>query len=72
MPVHDVTNAITSAASLTLSLGGLIDELYAIDMTDPERISSFSDSVVRILFDGLLARPAAAGKTPAQRSAGNN
>ena len=72
MPVHDVTNAITSAASLTLSLGGLIDQLYAIDMTDPERISSFSDSVVRILFDGLLARPAAAGKTPAQRSARNN
>lgn len=60
MPVHDVTNAITSAASLTLSLGGLIHEIYAIDMSDPERIASFSDSVVRILFDGLLARPPAA------------
>ncbi|MBN8939850.1 MAG: TetR/AcrR family transcriptional regulator [Rhizobiales bacterium] len=60
MPVHDVTNAITSAASLTFSLGGLIEELYGLDMQDADRVRSFSDSVIKILFDGLLARPATA------------
>ncbi|QCI66602.1 TetR/AcrR family transcriptional regulator [Phreatobacter stygius] len=64
MPVHDVTNAVTSAASLTLSLGSLIEELYGIDMAEPDRVSSFSDSVIRILFDGLLARPETPKRPP--------
>jgi TetR/AcrR family transcriptional regulator len=57
LPVPDVTNAVTSAATLTMSLGGLIEELYGIDTADPDRVASFSDSVIKILFDGLLAKP---------------
>jgi AcrR family transcriptional regulator len=63
MPVHDVTNAITSAASLTFGLRAMIEEIYDLDLKDPARVKSFSDAVVAIVFDGLLAskEPEAAG-----------
>ena len=57
MPVHDVTNAITSAASLTFGLGAMIQELYGLEMSETKRVVSFSNSVIKILFDGLLAKP---------------
>lgn len=56
--VHDITNAITSAASLTFGLRAIAEALYGIDVTDPERIRSFSATLTDILFNGLLAPPA--------------
>lgn len=61
MPVHDVTNAITSAASLSFALHAIVDDMYGVDLADPARVRSFADTVVSILFDGLLARPAQPG-----------
>lgn len=60
LPVHDITNAITSAASLTFGLKAMVGDMYGIDLSDPKHVRSFSDTVISILFNGLLARPAAA------------
>lgn len=58
-PIHDVTNAITSAASLSFALHAVVEDLYGVDLTDPERVRSFADTIVDVIFAGLLARPAA-------------
>ena len=55
MPVHDVTNALTSAATLAFSLGVVIEQVYGVDMREPARIRSFTDNLLAILFDGLGA-----------------
>lgn len=75
LPVHDVTNAITSAASLTFGLRAMVEGIYGIEVRDAAHIRSFSDSVIQILFDGLLNKPAAAkpgrtAKAPALTKAG--
>lgn len=61
MPVHDVTNAITSAASLSFALHAIVEDMYGVDLADPARVRSFADTVVSILFNGLLARPVSTG-----------
>jgi AcrR family transcriptional regulator len=60
LPVHDVTNVITSAASLTFGLKAMVEDIYDIDLRDPVRIASFADTVIRIIFDGILKAPASA------------
>lgn len=60
MPVHDVSNVLTSAASLAFSLGAVINQIYGVEMRDPERLRSFTDSLLSILFDGLATRSDAA------------
>jgi AcrR family transcriptional regulator len=62
-PIHDVTNAITSAASLSFALHAVVDDLYGVDLTDPERVRSFADTIVDVIFAGLLARPATQAAT---------
>ncbi len=56
MPVADVTNVITSAATLAFSLGAVIDNVYGHDMRDPERLRTFTDTILHILFKGLEPR----------------
>jgi AcrR family transcriptional regulator len=56
MPIHDVTNAITSAASLTFGLTAMIEQIYSLDPRSPERVHSFTENLIGILFAGLLAR----------------
>ena len=58
LPVHDVTNTITSAASLTFGLTAMVEKIYGIDVRDPDRIRSFTDTVIQIVFNGLLTRSA--------------
>lgn len=64
-PVHDVTNAITSAASLSFALHAVVEDLYGVDLIDPERVRSFADTIVDVIFAGLLARPTAQVPTEA-------
>lgn len=59
-PVHDVTNAITSAASLSFGIKGIVESLYGIDMQEPGHMGAFADTLVDILFNGLLT----GGKLP--------
>lgn len=56
-PIHDVTNAITSAASLSFALHPIVEDIYGVDLTNAACIRSFADTVVDIVFAGLMARP---------------
>ncbi len=56
IPVHNVTNVVTSAVSLTYSLGPVISRLYDVDPTSEEYIDALTGSIIDILFKGL--RPA--------------
>jgi TetR/AcrR family transcriptional regulator len=57
-PVHDVTNAVTSAASLSFALHAIVKDMYGVDLGKKYAVRSFSDTLIDILFDGLLATPA--------------
>lgn len=65
LPVHDVTNAITSAASLTFGLRAMVERIYGIDMNEPERVQSFADTLVELIFQGLLVKPDESKTPPA-------
>lgn len=59
-PVHDITNAVTSAASLSFALHTIVKDMYGVDLGQQKAVTSFSDTLIEILFNGLLAAPAAA------------
>lgn len=56
LPVHDLTNIVTSAVSLTFSLGPIVQRLYDVDMGSEDYLSSLSSSIVDVLFVGLKTR----------------
>jgi TetR/AcrR family transcriptional regulator len=58
LPIMNVTNIIVSACTMTSSLSVLMDEVYEVDITHEEYLSSFSDSLVEVLFKGLEAKRA--------------
>lgn len=56
MPVHDVTNIVTSTVSLTYSLGPILQTLYGVDLASEDYLESLSASIVEVLFIGLKVR----------------
>ena len=56
LPIHDLTNIVTSTVSLTFSLGPIIRKRYGIDPQDTENIDSLCAAIVTVLFEGLLPR----------------
>lgn len=54
LPVHDITNTITSAASFIFGLTALVENIYGHKVDDPDQVNSFCDSVTHILMHGLL------------------
>lgn len=61
LKVPEVTNLIT-AASLLFGLQANVKEIYDIDFNDEEVVKSFSNTVIHVLFNGLLidkSKPAA-------------
>lgn len=56
-PVHDITNAVTSAASLSFALHTIVKDMYGVDLGQQKAVTSFSDTLIDILFNGLLAAP---------------
>lgn len=59
-PVHDITNAVTSAASLSFALHTIVKDMYGVDLGQQKAVTSFSDTLIDILFNGLLAASAEA------------
>jgi TetR/AcrR family transcriptional regulator len=53
LPVEEVTNIIVSACTMTPSLNILMQEVYGIDITTDEFVSSFGNSIIEVLFKGL-------------------
>ncbi|XAH25555.1 TetR/AcrR family transcriptional regulator [Xylophilus sp. GW821-FHT01B05] len=56
LPVRDVTNIIVGACVLTFTLSRLLNEVYGQMPTDPEAVSSLSDTLLEVLFKGLEAK----------------
>jgi hypothetical protein len=56
LPIHDLTNIVTSTVSLTFSLGPIVQRLYDVDMGSEAYLSSLSSSIVDVLFVGLKTR----------------
>jgi len=68
-PVHDVTNAVTSAASLSFALHAIVNDMYGVDLGEAAAVRSFSDTLIDILFNGLLVTGAAQQAPPRRRPA---
>ncbi len=56
LPKHEITNIILIAASIPFTLTAWMDEIYRIRMDDPEEIDVHSDTLMKIIFEGLQAR----------------
>lgn len=63
-PVHDITNAVTSAASLSFALHAIVKDMYGVDLDQEQAVNSFSDTLLDILFGGLMAAAPAAPRRP--------
>ena len=57
LPVYAVTHTIISAAAMTYCLAPVVEATHGVDLTASEATEDLADSVLTILFDGLLAGP---------------
>jgi len=55
LPPHQTSNIITSAASMTFSIGAVTRAIHGKDPFDPEQVRIYGDAIVSVLFEGLLA-----------------
>lgn len=56
LPVHDLTNIVTSTVSLTFSLGPLVNRIYGVDVGSEAYLASLTSSITDVLFVGLKVR----------------
>lgn len=54
MPIRDVTCIIVFGASLIFTFSGAVEKMYGTPLTDPEASTSYADSFIDILFNGLM------------------
>lgn len=57
LPVADVTNIIVGACALTFTHSRLLKEVYGKEPTSPEAVTSYSDTLLDVLFAGLQSNP---------------
>jgi len=57
LPPHQTSSIITSAASMTFSIGAVTMAMHGEDPHMPNQVAIYSDTIVSMLFEGLLARP---------------
>ncbi|MDG2034654.1 MAG: TetR/AcrR family transcriptional regulator [Rhodospirillales bacterium] len=57
LPVYTVTHTIISAAAMTYCLAPVVDATHNVDLAQSASMDEMADTVLTILFDGLLARP---------------
>jgi TetR/AcrR family transcriptional regulator len=54
LPAYAVSNTIITASSFTFCLVGMIKLVYDKNITDPATIQEMTDSIVEILFHGIV------------------
>ena len=57
LPVYTVTHTIISAAAMTYCLAPVVDATHGVDLAKSASMDEMADTVLTILFDGLLAKP---------------
>lgn len=55
LPLYVVTNTIVAACSLIFCIGGLVERVYDVNVAGQDRFEEIADSVIEILFHGILA-----------------
>ncbi|MCB1395279.1 MAG: TetR/AcrR family transcriptional regulator [Rhodobacter sp.] len=55
IPLYAVANIIVNASSFIFACDALIDQIYGVDVTGPDRVDELSDAIMDILFRGLLS-----------------
>jgi len=56
LPLYTVTHTIISAAAMTYCLAPVVKATHGVDLTSDSNMEELADSVMEILFDGLLAK----------------
>jgi Transcriptional regulator len=54
LPEFAVANTIVTASAFTFCLGALVKLIYQADLTDEKTIDAMADTIVEILFNGLV------------------
>ncbi|MCJ2877399.1 TetR/AcrR family transcriptional regulator [Rhizobium pusense] len=54
LPAYTISNTIITASSFTFCLVGLVKLVYDKNITDPAHIQEMADSIVEILFHGIV------------------
>lgn len=57
LPASQTSSIITSAATMTFSIGAVSTAMYGYDPADPEQMRIYSDTLIAVLFGGLLTPP---------------
>lgn len=57
LPPHQTSSIITSAASMTFSIGAVTLAMHGRDPYAPDQIASYGDAIISLVFEGLLTRP---------------
>lgn len=60
LPHHEVTNIILISASIPFTLTAWTEEIYRVRVDDPRGVDLHSDTLMKIIFEGLQVRPAGA------------
>lgn len=53
LPVREVTNIIVGACIMTFTLSRLLKEVYGDEPTSAQAVSSYSDTLLEVLFKGI-------------------
>ena len=61
LPVYTVTHTIISAAAMTYCLAPVVDATHGVDLAKSASMDEMADTVLTILFDGILAKPDGVG-----------
>ena len=61
LPVYTVTHTIISAAAMTYCLAPVVDATHGVDLAKSTSMDEMADTVLTILFDGLLVKPDGVG-----------
>lgn len=57
LPASQTSSIITSAATMTFSIGAVSTAMYGYDPDDREQVRIYSDTLIAVLFAGLLPPP---------------
>ena len=61
LPIYTVTHTIISAAAMTYCLAPVVDATHGVDLAKSASMDEMADTVLTILFDGILAKPDGVG-----------
>ncbi len=54
LPIYTITQTMIAASSMTYCVGPLVKEIHCVDLRDKERIDELSDTILDIIFHGIL------------------